>query len=450
MIQKIGIVPGDPTAPVFHRFRSESAEHLLIVPFSRVFDLSSELARGFDAGDPSVLALAHALAAPTRDEVPLEDVVVPSPQSISLNVSVACNLACSYCYASGGAFNGAQPSAMSWSTAQRAIDQLLSGADHARPVTIAFMGGEPFVNRSLIHRAVAYADAAAKSREIDVRFSDTTNGTLLGPDDIALLRAHRFAVTVSVDGGATLHDAQRPLHGRAAGGSFAALRRAFEPLLRDPGLAQIVARATVTRRDLNVASRVAAILKIGFQEVGVSPLRVDPRGGQALVGADWGRYLDALKAAARVELTYAERHHRLRLTNLAVALRQIHRGASAPYPCGAGGGYFSVASDGRWFACHRAIGSADFDLGDGEGLDAEKRRRFLKSRHVHAQSACRRCWARYLCSGACHQEASARSDSGCGFIRGWLEFCLATYCDVLNGCPELLHAVPDADEGAVR
>ena len=49
MIQKIGIVPGDPTAPVFHRFRSESAEHLLIVPFSRVFDLSSELARGFDA-----------------------------------------------------------------------------------------------------------------------------------------------------------------------------------------------------------------------------------------------------------------------------------------------------------------------------------------------------------------------------------------------------------------
>ena len=237
MIQKIGIVPGDPTAPVFHRFRSESAEHLLIVPFSRVFDLSSELARGFDAGDPSVLALAHALAAPTRDEVPLEDVVVPSPQSISLNVSVACNLACSYCYASGGAFNGAQPSAMSWSTAQRAIDQLLSGADHARPVTIAFMGGEPFVNRSLIHRAVAYADAAAKSREIDVRFSVTTNGTLLRPDDIALLRAHRFAVTVSVDGGATLHDAQRPLHGRAAGGSFEGervLRRRHEISIASP------------------------------------------------------------------------------------------------------------------------------------------------------------------------------------------------------------------------
>jgi uncharacterized protein len=113
-----------------------------------------------------------------------------------------------------------------------------------------------------------------------------------------------------------------------------------------------------------------------------------------------------------------------------VALKQLHRGASSPYPCGAGGGYFSVAADGRWYACHRAIGNASFELGSSEGIDAARRRRFLEARHVHSQTECRTCWARYLCSGGCHQEAAARTAGSCDFVRGWLDFCLKTYCEI--------------------
>jgi uncharacterized protein len=120
----------------------------------------------------------------------------------------------------------------------------------------------------------------------------------------------------------------------------------------------------------------------------------------------------------------------LRLTNLAVALKQLHRGAASPYPCGAGGGYFSVAADGRWYACHRAIGDGRFRMGDNSGLDADRRRAFLLARHVHAQEGCGTCWARYLCSGACHQEMSSRSQASCDFIRAWLDFCLRAYCEL--------------------
>jgi uncharacterized protein len=86
-------------------------------------------------------------------------------------------------------------------------------------------------------------------------------------------------------------------------------------------------------------------------------------------------------------------------------------------------------------------------MGDNAGLDQILRRRFLEARHVHSQTACRRCWARYLCSGACHQEASARTDSACGFVRGWLEFCLGAYCDlsIASNCEPILlpgEAVP--------
>jgi uncharacterized protein len=62
-----------------------------------------------------------------------------------------------------------------------------------------------------------------------------------------------------------------------------------------------------------------------------------------------------------------------------------------------------------------------------------RRRRFLEDRHVHAQTDCRTCWARYLCSGGCHQEAASRTAESCDFVRGWLEFCLAAYCELGGG-----------------
>ena len=74
-------------------------------------------------------------------------------------------------------------------------------------------------------------------------------------------------------------------------------------------------------------------------------------------------------------------------------------------------------------------------MGDNRGLDSARRRRFLEQRHVHAQADCRVCWARYLCSGGCHQEASARTRASCDFIRGWLEFCLAAYCELVGRRP---------------
>jgi uncharacterized protein len=252
----------------------------------------------------------------------------------------------------------------------------------------------------------------------------------LQPEDIALLRAHHFAVTISIDGGANVHDRQRPSAGRRATGSFALLRKAIAPLLADPAPTKIAARATVTRNDFDLAKRFADILELGFPEVGFAPLRVNNGNSDALHDGDWSSYLDALKLIARAELARARSGAHIRLTNLAIALKQIARGACSPYPCGAGGGYFSVASDGRWYACHRTIGSDDFVIGDSVDLDATRQRAFLESRHVHAQAPCRTCWARYLCSGSCHQEATARSDSGCNFIRDWLEFCLSAYCDL--------------------
>jgi len=419
----------DPVAPRWHRFSSAVGEHVLIVPHSRVFDLSDDLASRFDLRPDELDALCVTLARPTGGEVSLDEIPEPKPQSISLNVSSSCNLTCRYCYAARGSFEGRQSSAMSWSTAKAAIDRLLEQAAPERPITIGFLGGEPFVNRSLIHRCVDYAANQGACRALDVRFSVTTNGTLLDASDRELLRSHRFAVTVSLDGDSELQDRQRPSAGIRPASWSAAVEHVVE-LLAEPGRAHLSARATVTRFAFQVGERLEALASLGFSEIGFSPLRVAPADAGPFEDSDWPLYLVSLTDAARSETKRLRRGEPIRLSNLLIALRQIHAGASSPYPCGAGGGYFSVAADGRWYACHRAIGDPAYELGNNAGLDAELRRDFVAARHVHAQTSCRVCWARYLCSGGCHQEARTRTTASCDFIRGWLEFALETYCEL--------------------
>jgi uncharacterized protein len=411
----------DSAAPVLHHFRSAVGEHVLVVPHTRIFDVEGD-------GD----AAADRLAATTQavfGEAPLEAIAEPAPQSISLNVSSSCNLTCGYCYAARGAFGGKQAAPMDWRTAQDAVDRLVAVADPSCPITIGFLGGEPFVNRRLVHHIVDYAGELARARRLDIRFSVTTNATLLQADDLNLIRTHPFAVTVSLDGTQIEHDRNRPLR-RGEAGSWALALEKIAPLLARPGATKIAARATVTRGTANLAHWVETLSAAGFPEVGVAPLRVSPGRGQALTDADWPDYLASLIDAANVELKRFREGSPIRLTNLVVALKQLHRGASSPYPCGAGGGYFSVSSQGRWYACHRAIGESAYELGSNEGLDEARRRDFLLQRHVHAQTACGSCWARYLCSGGCHQEAAARTPASCDFIRGWLDFCLKAYCEL--------------------
>ena len=72
-----------------------------------------------------------------------------------------------------------------------------------------------------------------------------------------------------------------------------------------------------------------------------------------------------------------------------------------------------------------------------EGLDRVARSRFLEARHVDGQEPCRSCWARYLCGGGCHVEVIAAGRTGCDYIRGWLDYCLSVYDELLNESPDL-------------
>jgi uncharacterized protein len=421
-----------------HVFESHHGSHLLVVDGSRIYDLEPEFLNAIRAveeeGGSAVGVLLASLggqAAPYIDDSILVD---PPVRSISLAVAQKCNLACSYCYAQGGEFGDVAKS-MDWLIARDSVCQLITAAEPGSRVNIAFMGGEPLVNRALIRRVTEYAVAEAELRQVRVGFSITTNGTLVDVDDAAFFEKHGFAVTVSLDGMKAEHDRLRPT--KSGGATFDRIVARLKPLLMQKKRMQVSARVTVTPLNLDLPNTLDGLLDLGFDMVGFSPMLSAPKSQLELDMTTLQHMLDGMIACGRkfeAEVTAGRPYP---FANLTDALREIHRGSHRPYPCGAGAGYLGVSADGGLFACHRFVEDERGRLGSvAEGIDQAKRQKWLSERHVHRQEPCRSCWARYLCGGGCHHEVIYRGRPACDFIRGWLDYCLKSYVNVAQARPD--------------
>jgi uncharacterized protein len=424
---------GSAPAPRLHLVEGERPL-VFVVEGSRLFcvdhDFFARLQGGTSDAEEEMFAAAGA-AGPTVEFA----ADLPEPAAISLNVAQSCNLSCSYCYADEGRFGGKRR-LMPLAVALQAIDRLIDGAA-GRRVTIGFIGGEPFLNRQVLHASVAYALERARARGCTVGFSVATNGTLLNASDVRLLRDNGFAVSVSLDGDAQVNDRHRRAP-RGDSGYESALS-GLRPLLASPGRARIAARITVARDDLRVAERVEALAEAGFVEIGVSPLRTSPAPDLVLRDEDWPAFLEEMMRAAEREWLRLRGGESFQFSNLAIAMKQLHAGFAKPLPCGSAANYVSVSAEGGYFTCHRTIDDAAFSLGTtAAGLSTGQRESFLQERHVDRQEPCRSCWARYLCGGGCHAEVLSAGRTGCDYIRGWLEYCLRFYDRLSRERPDLI------------
>lgn len=418
-----------PQVPSAHIVSGGSAAQLFVVNGSRLYTIpheATDLLASIEAGDAD--ATDRALirlgldAPPAIDDRPLSQ---PPLRAISLAIAQKCNLGCTYCYAQQGQFGGAAKD-MSLETACRAIDLLLKDCLPGERVNVAFLGGEPLVNRTVLRETTRYATDLATSRGVQVRWSVTSNATLLTEDDADFFEEHAFAVTISLDGAREEHNRLRPFKGGA--GSFDRILEHVRPLIERQRRMQVSARVTVTPENLNLPTVLDQFVELGFHSVGFSPLLRAPNGRQEMDQDHLQRMLEAMVAcglAFEQKVLQGERYPFLNMTN---ALREIHRGTHRPYPCGAGAGYLGVSADGDLAACHRFVGDAEGAMGNLDGgIDHDRRDGWLAARHVHTQEPCSGCWARYLCGGGCHHEVIGRGRTACDFIRGWLHYTMQAY-----------------------
>jgi uncharacterized protein len=419
-----------PRSRHVHLSRTGDGGHLFLADGSRLYDADTALLAAFEAamaeaGDAGVEDLLVRLGLDGRPMIDDRPADPPRLYALSLAVAQKCNLGCSYCYAEQGAFGGA-PKNMATEDALRAVDLLLADAPEGGRISLAFLGGEPLVNRAAVREATLHAVAQAARKGLSPSFSITTNGTLLTEEDGAFFEAHGFAVTISLDGPRAAHDRLRPFAG--GGGSFDRIMARVRPLIAMQGRMQVSARVTVTPENLALRETLDAFVAEGFHSVGFSPMLAAPGGRGEMQAEHLALMLSGMIDCGRAFEAHMIAGRRYPFLNMLNALREIGRGTHRPYPCGAGAGYLGVSADGELAACHRFVGDEAGAMGTLDaGLDQGRRAAWLADRHVHRQAPCRDCWARYLCGGGCHHEVIARGRPACDYIRGWLDYCLGAY-----------------------
>lgn len=413
-----------------HLVDDAQGAQLLMVNGTRLYHLPPALTEQFRAAlgsdDPALLE-GMVDSCGLRAEALIDDTPLAAPplHALSLAIAQKCNLGCTYCYAQQGEF-GDKAKSMDEQQARKAVDLLLSQAAPGAKVNLAFMGGEPLANRAVLRSVTDYASQQAAQRQVKCRFSITTNGTLLRPDDADFFERHGFAVTVSLDGAAEQHNRLRPFKGGK--GSFERILERIAPLLALQRRMQVSARVTVTPFNMNLPDTLDLFIGMGFHSVGFSPLLRAANGRAEMGQADLAEMLEAMIACGLAFEQNVLQGRRYPFMNMQNALRELQRGTHRPYPCGAGAGYFGVSADGELSACHRFVGDEQGAMGSlDSGVDRARQAIWLRERHVHRQQPCSDCWARYLCGGGCHHEVLARGRSACDYIRGWLHYTIGAH-----------------------
>lgn len=419
-------MPSGPRSVHGHGWRSDRGHHLFVVDGSRLFDVGPQQLAQWDAavaaGTETALLEQFGLGGTACiDDQPPQVTV----HALSLAVAQKCNLGCTYCYAQQGEFGGVARN-MDLGTALKAVDFLVAATPPGGRFNLAFLGGEPLANRTVLRTATRHAAELAARNGITASFAITTNGTLLGPSDAEFFEHHGFAVTISLDGAAEVHDRLRPFKGGR--GSFDRIMTNVRPMLAGQKRMQVSARVTVTPDNLALRPVLESFIAEGFHSVGFSALLNAPNGQSEMQPAQLAAMLSEMIGCGEEFERRTAAGQPYPFANMQNAMREIGRGTHRPYPCGAGAGYFGVSAEGELAACHRFVGDEGGAMGDlSSGIDAERQTRWLAERHVHRQSPCNACWARYLCGGGCHHEVLGRGRPACDFIRGWLHYCLGAY-----------------------
>lgn len=128
---------------------------------------------------------------------------------LTLQVTQQCNLRCSYCAYSGQYENNRTHSSkrMTLGLAKNAIDFYAARIIEKEEAIISFYGGEPLLEFELIKQCVAYAKNQIQGKPL--RFTMTTNGTLLTNKVVDFLQEEKVETLISLDGAEKEHDCNR-------------------------------------------------------------------------------------------------------------------------------------------------------------------------------------------------------------------------------------------------
>lgn len=321
-------------------------------------------------------------------------------KAVCLNIIHACNLRCKYCFADEGEYNG-HKGKMSLETAKKAIDYVVKRSGPRKNIEIDLFGGEPTMMMDTIKEIIAYARENEAKWNKRIRFTMTTNSTLLTDEMMDYMDKELENIILSIDGRKEVNDKVRiRFDGK---GSYDQILPNIKKMVakRDKTKAHTV-RGTFTRENLDFYEDVKMMVDEGFREISIEPVVLEDGHPLALRKEDlpkifesYDKLYDELvqKKAEGKEFNFY--HFKVDLNGGPCVYKRISG-------CGAGFEYVAITPQGEVYPCHQFVGKEEYKLGSiyDDSYNADLGMSFKKA-HIYNKPKCRNCWARFYCSGGC-------------------------------------------------
>ena len=325
----------------------------------------------------------------------------PAPiKAMCLHIAHDCNLRCEYCFAAKGDF-GQGRKLMSLETGKRAIDFLLENSGTRHNLELDFFGGEPLMNFDVVKQVVAYARSKEEAYNKKFRFTITTNGLLLDEDKIDFINREMSNVVLSIDGRKEINDQLRVTPGGK--GSYDVIVPKYKALVDKRGDKDYYVRGTFTRLNPDFTEDVLHLYNLGFDQISIEPVVSDPNLPYALTEKDLPAVFAEYERQAKAIIDLKKKGSKINFFHFMLDLDQGPCAIKRLRGCGCGNEYVAVTPEGDIYPCHQFVGMEGWKMGSlyGQPVDQKMKAAFAGT-NVYSKEECRKCWARFYCSGGCN------------------------------------------------
>ncbi|UMY99565.1 thioether cross-link-forming SCIFF peptide maturase [Roseburia rectibacter] len=333
-------------------------------------------------------------------------------KALCLHIAHDCNLACQYCFAEEGEYHGRR-ALMSFEVGKKALDFLIANSGNRRNLEVDFFGGEPLMNWQVVKDLVAYGREQEKLHDKNFRFTLTTNGVLLNDEIMEFCNKEMANVVLSIDGRKEVHDKMRPF--RKGAGSYDLIVPKFQKFAESRHQDKYYVRGTFTHYNPDFAADVLHLADLGFKQISVEPVVAEPSEPYAITEEDLPKLFEEYDKLAAEMVRRHKEGDDFNFFHFMIDLEGGPCVAKRLSGCGSGTEYLAVTPWGDFYPCHQFVGNEKFLLGNvDEGIKNTEIRDEFKCCNVYAKEKCRKCFARFYCSGGCAANAYNFSGDICG------------------------------------
>lgn len=324
-------------------------------------------------------------------------------KAICLHVAHDCNLACKYCFAGKGEYDGPK-GLMSLETGKRALDFLIEASGSRRNLEVDFFGGEPLLNWEVCKRLVEYGREQEKKYNKNFRFTLTTNGLLINDDVIDFCNKEMGNVVLSLDGRKETNDRMRVSPNGS--GSYDLIVNKFKKLADARNQADYYMRGTYTKYNLEFAKDIIHMADLGFKELSMEPVVASPDEPYALKEEDLPVLKEQYQILADEMLKRYRKGNGFTFYHYMIDLDAGPCIVKRVSGCGVGTEYLAVTPSGELYPCHQFVGDENFLLGDiWSGIKNTDILKQFEECNVYSHEECKDCFAKLYCSGGCAANA---------------------------------------------